>query len=423
MPARRVLLVTHRFLPRYLAGTELYTASLARALAGRGHAVQIFTGDPEGGARTETWEGLPVTVVPWGWGGRGGPASPAATFLAGFGNPAVEARFRQVCAEFQPGIVHIQHLMGLSPWLPALAHRAGARVVMTLQDFWLTCGNTWLYRWDGQLCPGPRTGYHCGGCALQRLGRAPQPAVMAAAAPLFWARTWVLARARRAVDHFIAPSPLSARVFIQQGGPAERVTVLPDVVLSGPLAAPAPERPPGSPVQCVYIGSLTPPKGVRELVQAFNGLAASAPGARLTVYGDPAADPAYTRALRAASQHPGITLAGPLARADLPAVLAGADLLIQPSLWYETYSIVIDEALSAGVPVMVSSHGAPAERLQPGLNGLTAPPGDVAAWRAQLERFVGDPELRRRLRAGARSRPPPYLDAHLRDIEALYSQL
>lgn len=418
--AKRILLVTHRFLPRYLAGTELYTAALGRTLAGRGHAVQIFSGDPDGGARSESWEGLPVTYVPWGWGGRGGPADPAATFLAGFAHPAAEARFRQACADFRPDVVHIQHLMGLSPWLPGLARRAGARVILTLHDFWLTCSNTWLYRWDGRVCPGPGTGYHCAGCALQRLGRRPRPALMAAAAPLFWARTQLLVLARRPVDHFIAPSPLSARLFVSHGGPAGRLSVLPPVALDGPLTTAAPERPADGPIHLVYIGSIIPTKGVHVLVEAFNALAADFPQARLTVYGDTAADPAYSARLASAAAHPGFRLAGPLPRPQLAEVLGQADLLLQPSLSYETFSIVVDEALSAGMPALVSSHGAPAERLVPEFNGLTAAPGDAADWRRQLRRFLGDPGLRARLRSGVRARPPAYLAEHVKDIEAIY---
>src|SRR5260221_14187040 len=105
----RVLFVAHRFLPRYVAGTEIYTALMAQALARLGHQIQIFTGDPSASAPYQTeWNGLPVQAVPWGVGPWPGPIS---TQLAGFINPAVERRFEAVCQSFQPDIVHIQHLM------------------------------------------------------------------------------------------------------------------------------------------------------------------------------------------------------------------------------------------------------------------------------------------------------------------------
>jgi len=39
----RILLATHAFLPRSVAGVEVYTARLARALQGQGHAVRVLT--------------------------------------------------------------------------------------------------------------------------------------------------------------------------------------------------------------------------------------------------------------------------------------------------------------------------------------------------------------------------------------------
>ena len=96
------------------------------------------------------------------------------------------------------------------------------------------------------------------------------------------------------------------------------------------------------------------------------------------------------------------------------------DLLLVPSLWYETYSVNVDEALAAGVPVLVSSHGAAAERIEAEVSGLLAPPGDVAAWRAQMQRVRAEPGLLEQLRAGVL--PPQSVSAHVDAIEALYRQ-
>ena len=39
----KILLVSHRYPPEHSAGTEVYTANLARALVERGHHVEVFT--------------------------------------------------------------------------------------------------------------------------------------------------------------------------------------------------------------------------------------------------------------------------------------------------------------------------------------------------------------------------------------------
>lgn len=412
----RLLHVTHRFLPRHVAGTEVYAAALCRGLKARGHALQIFTGDPAAeAARADEWEGLPVVTVPWGVGGWRGPVS---TFLAGFLNPAVERQFARVCATFRPEIVHVHHLMGLSPALPAIARRRGARVVITLHDYWFACSNTWLYRWHGALCPGPEWGYHCGGCASQRLGIKPRPPLMVLAAPIFVARTAVLRRALRAAHRLIAPSNVVARMFLRHGVPPEMIAVVPHGLSE---ATPAPTRPADEPrpVRFVYLGSLTRPKGAHVAIEAFNRV--SDPQAQFHLHGDLTADPAYTAELRGLARHPGVEFKGPAARDQVGEVLRAADVLVLPSLWYEAFSVIVDEALQAGLPALVSDHGAPAERIVAEVNGLTAPPADVEAWRRQMQRLVDDPALLARLRAGIQ--PPKLLAQHVMEIESLYGSV
>jgi glycosyltransferase involved in cell wall biosynthesis len=408
----RILLVTHRFGPQYQAGTELYTAALARGFAERGHAVRIFTGDPQAPEFAATaWKGLPVEIAPWGFGA--GPAA-VRTFLAGFVNPTVERHFAQLCAAFRPEVAHVQHLMGLSPRLPQIAAQHGARVLLTLHDFWAVCANTWLYRFDNQLCAGPGRGYHCGACALQRLGRGPIPLLQMLAAPLFAARTLWLRQALTQADLLLVPSQTSQRILSQLGLPADQMRVVPSI--TSPEVSPRPIHTAGPVLRLLYLGSLIPPKGAHIAIAAVKALPADR--VQLDVCGDPSGDADYAAQLRAQAASPNIRLHPPVPHAQVPALLSQADLLLLPGLWHEAYSIIVDEAFAAGLPVLVADHGAAAERVIAGVNGLTAPPGDVPAWRAQLQSVLDDPNLLPRLRAGVR--PPSTLPTHLDCLETLY---
>ena len=410
----RILLVTHRFVPAYLAGTEVYTGELALGLRRRGHEVRIFTGDPAcRQAASHTWSGMPVDVVPWG---LAGPPGPFSTFLAGFGNPAVERRFRQVCAEFKPDVVHIQHLMGLSPRLVPLARRAGARVVITLHDFWFLCSNTWLYRWDGSICPGPGRGTHCGKCVQRRLGRRAGVLLPLLAAPVFLLRTRVLRRALRAAHRLIAPSKLVAGVYAGSLAPGREVSVLPNPVAElPPPCAPATGARLGRPLRLVYVGAVIPPKGVHVVIEAMDGLD---PAAELRIFGDLAADPEYVASLHRLARHPGIVFMGPLGREQLADILSSADLLVMPSVWHEAYSLVVDEAFSVGLPVAVSAGSAAAERVTPDVNGLIFPAGDSAALHGCLRRLTAEPDLLPRLRRGVVK--PVGVEEHLDRITVMY---
>jgi glycosyltransferase involved in cell wall biosynthesis len=60
--------------------------------------------------------------------------------------------------------------------------------------------------------------------------------------------------------------------------------------------------------------------------------------------------------------------------------------------------MVIQEAIAAGVPILASDLGALAEKVRPGVNGWLCPPGDIAAWRAQIRSLIEDPSWREQLR-------------------------
>jgi glycosyltransferase involved in cell wall biosynthesis len=93
--------------------------------------------------------------------------------------------------------------------------------------------------------------------------------------------------------------------------------------------------------------------------------------------------------------------------AALERAYAAADLLVLASHG-ETYGMVVTEALARGLPVLASDVGGVGEALGHGDDGirpgLLVPPGDPAALGAALRRWLGDAELRLRLRRAARER-------------------
>ena len=70
------------------------------------------------------------------------------------------------------------------------------------------------------------------------------------------------------------------------------------------------------------------------------------------------------------------------------------------SAW-ENFPHTLVEALAVGTPVVATSVGGVPEIVRDGENGLLVPAGDPAALAAALRRFLGDAELRERLREGA----------------------
>ena len=119
-------------------------------------------------------------------------------------------------------------------------------------------------------------------------------------------------------------------------------------------------------------------------------------------------DPAFVEALRRRSLDDGIgdrvSFLGPRTGAELDRSYAAADLLVLASR-AETYGIVVIEALARGLPVVAADVGGLTEALGHGADrirpGLLVPPDDPAAFGAALRAWLGDAELRGRLRRAA----------------------
>ncbi|MBQ6904394.1 MAG: glycosyltransferase family 4 protein, partial [Lachnospiraceae bacterium] len=75
-------------------------------------------------------------------------------------------------------------------------------------------------------------------------------------------------------------------------------------------------------------------------------------------------------------------------RAQLNEILQQADVLVAPSIWYETYGFTVLEALSHGVPVIVSDHVG-AKDLVNGF-GSVVPAGDVSALKEAVRDCIAD---------------------------------
>lgn len=147
----------------------------------------------------------------------------------------------------------------------------------------------------------------------------------------------------------------------------------------------------------LYVGNLLPHKNVPGLLRAFAAIAPRVPH-RLVIAGfrDPRMTPALDREIARLKLEARVLFLDYVPVDDLPAIYAGADVCVQPSL-YEGFGLTILEAMACGSPVVASRGGA-----QPEVGGDAAvwvEPGDVEALAVAVERVVSSPDLRADLRA------------------------
>lgn len=152
----------------------------------------------------------------------------------------------------------------------------------------------------------------------------------------------------------------------------------------------------------LYAGRLVPDKGPDVLLAAAAHLAQHVQHpVRFLLAGD--------GPLRAGleAQARAISPAGPVrvtclgTRADLPALLALADVVALPSRW-EGLPMFLLEAMAAGKPIVASAAGGILDGIEHDVSGWLVPPEDPAALARGLDCLLASSELRRRLGSGAR---------------------
>lgn len=84
-------------------------------------------------------------------------------------------------------------------------------------------------------------------------------------------------------------------------------------------------------------------------------------------------------------------------QSEVPGIYGACDVFVLPSE-NESWGLVVNEAMCAGLPVVVSEEvGGAVDLVRDGENGFQYPAGDVAALAERLERLVTDEELLRRM--------------------------
>jgi glycosyltransferase involved in cell wall biosynthesis len=151
-----------------------------------------------------------------------------------------------------------------------------------------------------------------------------------------------------------------------------------------------------------FIGTLAPHKGCGVLVDAFKLLQKGK--AILKIYGSVTEHPDYSSKLKLlVDNKDDIEFCGTFHNSEISQVLAGVDVLVVPSLWYENTPLVVYSAQAAFCPVVASDLPGISVVIENEVNGLLFSAGDTVQLASQLSRLVDEPGLAARLSANARS--------------------
>ena len=166
----------------------------------------------------------------------------------------------------------------------------------------------------------------------------------------------------------------------------------------------------------VFLGRIVTAKGLRLLLDAARLLRQQNRPIELLVVGDGPERSSLERLAEEWKLGPQVRFLGPLPDSQIAALLAGADLLVVPSLGGEVFGMVIAENMLRGIPILASDLGAFVEVL--GDTGRTFKTGDSADLVRQIVQLLDDPAASRRLGVAAHQRVRDFftlsrmIDAH-----------
>lgn len=286
-------------------------------------------------------------------------------------------------------VVHVQNFFPMiSPSVYYAAKAEGVPVVQTLHNYRLLCPNALFFR-DGRVCedclgksipwPGVLRACYRGSCAATGV-------VTAMVTAHHTMQTWT-----EMVDVYIALTEFAKQKFVEGGLPAKKIVVKPNFV------HPDPGSGEGRGEYALFVGRLSPEKGVETLLSAWKLLRGKVP---LKIVGD---GPLAAWVAEAAKLVPGVNWLGRMPSAEVYKLMGEAAFLVFPSQWYETFGRVAIEAFAKGTPVIASNIGAIAELVDSGRVGLHFRPGDSEDLAAKVEWVLAHPAELAQMRREART--------------------
>jgi glycosyltransferase involved in cell wall biosynthesis len=146
----------------------------------------------------------------------------------------------------------------------------------------------------------------------------------------------------------------------------------------------------------LFFGGLKPRKNLETMLDVWTAVAPSHPDARLVVAGGGALLGDLRRRAERLGVSASVVFTGYVPEADKADYFNLADVFFFPSAM-EGFGLAVGEAMSSGLPVVVSNRGSIPELVVDGEGGFVSDPADPARFAERLRLLLGDAALRRKL--------------------------
>lgn len=174
----------------------------------------------------------------------------------------------------------------------------------------------------------------------------------------------------------------------------------------------------------LFVGRLEKLKGVEFLIQAMHSIIKVFPQATLTIIGDGSYKTELFNMTKRLQLEEYIQFIGWVENKDLDTHYEKASIVVVPSVWVETFGIVILEAMSAGRPVIGTNVGGIPEIIDDEVNGFLVEPQNPEQIAEKVIKLFLDGKLLKELGRSARKKAEEFsVEKHVEKLEKVYEEI
>lgn len=398
----KILVLTNLYPPHQAGTFANHCETVTESLRLRGHIMFVLTSSH--GLRTEQREEMLHRRLSL----NGAFGHPLVTAYAQLKSLEIynNAVLAEVLQQFQPEVVHVFSLIGLSKSLIFTLRNSHIPVVYDVFDHWLSANvreDPWLHFWNAPSLP------FLGGSTRKALEVSGERGRLDSSAPTRMGRGYdripaIFGDKERAgvepntvagfrFDRIYFCSHALKRLTEQLGFCVNHA----DVIYPGITAAYIGDiKPASTPVsKFLVIAQLNEQSGVMTALKALKVARQAGLKITLSIYGR--GESSYVAALRSfvvSQQLPVEFLNVSNLTSDLPAVYKRHDILLHTPEWAEPFPFTPLEAMGCGLAVIGSTAGGAEELLHHGENSMTYPPGNVDQLAYRIQELLISPALR-----------------------------
>lgn len=390
----KISFISNLYPPFVLGGAEISVRRVAEGLAKKGHEVLVITTSPNRKRYSEKINGVKIyrlgmtNIHPtYTWGTQPMIIKPIYHII-NLWSPYSYVVIKNILKKEMPDVVHINNYSGLSLSVFSAVKSLNLPLIFTVHDysliFWMS--NLLNSRGKGKI--------------VSRMCRLYNEIVK-----------YIVNNK----PNIIITVSKSAVYKLRENGLFENteVVVLPNAIELGNLSS---IKKYYDTIDILYAGALSRYKGVHILINAFKELKSK--NIRLHIVGKGKEEEEFKKI---AGSDQRITFYGFKTGEELMNFYKRANVVVAPSLYLETFGLVIIESFKYGTPVVGSKIGAYPELIKNGYNGFLFEAGNVDELKDKIEYLIENPSELKRLENGAFESAKKYdIGEHIKKLEDIY---